>query len=525
MAQEKPTKIFISYRREDTRLEADNIFLRLQKAFGAEAVFKDDGVINPGDQWEDKILNHLENAVVVLALIGNNFLCKRDGRLRLEEEGDWVRRELEYGLQSEGITVIPLLVDREQLPAAEALENAPVIQKLLMERQAYGTIRAESMERDLYKLIHKDLPALGVLPLKPADTNLRAVNRKVVKETAALNFWQRLFFSFLSKAKKQGLAFEALQLFDNNEISHFCDTLSGYLTLYYKDSNGRLLDFSRSFYSILNQKRGSGRFYLLLGETGSGKSTALAHLFTLFTVGRSNYKAVFAQFHKDLRPIYDLEDKENTILLLDGIDEAGEALRNPKGFFSTVENAAKDFAKVVISCRTQFFENQAAERKETDTEPRNFYNKAYLEFLSPDTVKAYVSKAFPITRENKKYRLALSIADHSGGHFTRPLLLPYINEMVEHSGRFLFFDGNRSGREVAITSYEIYDVVIHNWIAREKSRIKREQAKKNASGEGYGQALWETSLSIAQFLYGKEQKEGAQYILFVDLKWLPQRLN
>lgn len=124
---EPPTavRIFISYRRDDTRSTAGRIFDRLTTHFGVGAVFMDVDSISPGRSFTDAIGHAVTSCQVMLAMIGNQWLTLADehGRRRIDLRADYVAMEISSGL-ARGIPVIPVLVDgaarlREQdaLPA------------------------------------------------------------------------------------------------------------------------------------------------------------------------------------------------------------------------------------------------------------------------------------------------------------------------------------------------------------------------------------------------------------------------
>ena len=67
-------KIFISYRREDSQGFVDRISPMLKQRFGLENVFKDVDSIHPGAIFLDKIRQALDDADVLLVVIGAGWL-------------------------------------------------------------------------------------------------------------------------------------------------------------------------------------------------------------------------------------------------------------------------------------------------------------------------------------------------------------------------------------------------------------------------------------------------------------------
>lgn len=128
--------IFISYRREDTRADAGRLCDRLENHFGDEQVFMDIDDIRPGQNFIDVLHRTLDGCDVMIVLIGQNWLGARDdeGSLRLDDEDDFVRLEVQSALQ-QGLEIIPVLVNRAQMPSAERLPAAlaPLIEYQAME--------------------------------------------------------------------------------------------------------------------------------------------------------------------------------------------------------------------------------------------------------------------------------------------------------------------------------------------------------------------------------------------------------
>jgi len=122
-------EVFISYRRDDTETEAGRLADAIRVHFGEDSVFVDTSDTRFGAVWPDVLRKTVEQAAVVIAVIGPEWILARDedGRRRIDDTEDWVRRELELGLER-GKTIIPLLVRHAKMPRAHALPQtlAPV---------------------------------------------------------------------------------------------------------------------------------------------------------------------------------------------------------------------------------------------------------------------------------------------------------------------------------------------------------------------------------------------------------------
>ncbi|NMG30635.1 ankyrin repeat domain-containing protein [Aromatoleum evansii] len=165
--------IFISYRRDDASGDAGRIFDRLVEQFGRERVFRDVDAIPAGEDFVEAIRRKIEQADVLLVLIGKQWLTATDdaGHWRLADDKDFVRTEIVSALRR-GMRVIPVLLEDAEMPRAQDLPGglAPLAQRNAFE------IRNASFDRDLAELIrilapgwrHKLFRILRQRPLQAA---------------------------------------------------------------------------------------------------------------------------------------------------------------------------------------------------------------------------------------------------------------------------------------------------------------------------------------------------------------------
>jgi formylglycine-generating enzyme required for sulfatase activity len=121
------TKIFISYRRDDSAVIAGRIYDYLIPPLGPfapEMVFKDVDSIPLGVNFKRHLESKIAECALCLVIIGPNWVNARDerGNIRLHDPGDFVRIEVEAALQR-GIPVIPLLVMGANPPAVADLPS------------------------------------------------------------------------------------------------------------------------------------------------------------------------------------------------------------------------------------------------------------------------------------------------------------------------------------------------------------------------------------------------------------------
>ena len=144
------TRIFISYRRQDTADHAERIYTRLRADFGSGAVFRDVETIEPGDRFDRAIEDAVGTCDVLLALIGPEWLGAADatGR-RLDADGDYVRREIAAAL-TRNVLIIPVLLKNAAMPRAADLP--PTLSDLALHNAI--EIRDDRWPLDIAKLEH-----------------------------------------------------------------------------------------------------------------------------------------------------------------------------------------------------------------------------------------------------------------------------------------------------------------------------------------------------------------------------------
>jgi hypothetical protein len=103
--------VFISYRTSDSAW-AVLLDKELSHQFGADQVFRASRSIPPSADFSDRIVDSVRRSSVLLAVIGPGWSAAtdRDGRRRLDNEQDWVRREIAEAFTHD-IPVVPVLVN------------------------------------------------------------------------------------------------------------------------------------------------------------------------------------------------------------------------------------------------------------------------------------------------------------------------------------------------------------------------------------------------------------------------------
>jgi hypothetical protein len=109
------TRVFISYRRDDSAGHAGRLFDRLAERFGAQCVFRDVDTLSAGEDFHAALRPRIQDADLLLALIGPGWLRATDagGHARLGDAADPVRMEIAGALRrDQRMRALRALLDR-----------------------------------------------------------------------------------------------------------------------------------------------------------------------------------------------------------------------------------------------------------------------------------------------------------------------------------------------------------------------------------------------------------------------------
>jgi hypothetical protein len=146
-------KVFISYRREDSKWPARQLYNSFLRHLPRGHVFIDIDSIPPGADFVAILEHQVEECEIVLALIGPGWIGNTDpktGRRRLDNPKDFVRIEICAAL-SRGIPVVPVLLDGTPMPEVDQL---PEDMRMLARKQA-EIVAYHTFETDVNRLIRR----------------------------------------------------------------------------------------------------------------------------------------------------------------------------------------------------------------------------------------------------------------------------------------------------------------------------------------------------------------------------------
>jgi TIR domain len=198
--RETPSRrIFVSYRREDTRHMAGRLFDRLAERFGQANVFMDVDSLEPGADFSQAIEQAIQKCDVLIALVGRTWISETDehGRRRLDDPDDLVVLEVKSALDR-GIRVIPVLVDGASAPNRDALPDALTsLARRNAVRLDHDTFRSDIgplldalAQPQIAPPSRRDLPATDEqLHSKPQETRAWANRPDSPPEAESSNAW------------------------------------------------------------------------------------------------------------------------------------------------------------------------------------------------------------------------------------------------------------------------------------------------------------------------------------------------
>lgn len=235
--------------------------------------------------------------------------------------------------------------------------------------------------------------------------------------------------------------------------------------------------FKRSVFPTHN----INKHYIILGESGMGKTSFLINLLkksiplipSVKYLWTPRYKLAISPIDVDdlQEAIEDIRSKnvpEETILLLDGLDEDEKAEKNTEKRIDEIIKWTQGFRKIIITCRTQFFNSEEEEpgklkiRYPTDGRKHHVFTKIYIVPFSESEVKRYLNKRFFSWKFWKvinlyKKRLAFSYINKIPDLAARPLLLTYIDDLLPEEKRTAWLAKRLLAKDI-VTNFHLTSV-------------------------------------------------------------------
>jgi hypothetical protein len=109
-------RVFISYRRQDEPAAVRLIYEKLKPLLGSKNLFFDLDSIGYGVSFPEKIESAIRDSDIVFAMVGKDWAGARpDGSRRIDEPGDYVRKEIELALRFKK-HLVPVILGKAEFP-------------------------------------------------------------------------------------------------------------------------------------------------------------------------------------------------------------------------------------------------------------------------------------------------------------------------------------------------------------------------------------------------------------------------
>ena len=158
--------------------------------------------------------------------------------------------------------------------------------------------------------------------------------------------------------------------------------------------------------------RDNTKYYLILADAGMGKTTFLVNLYlgyvsrpikNLFGSNEDQGMKLFPLGSPDIwKDIEKIENKRDTILLLDAFDEDIKAVDDYDARMKEILETTKEFKQIVITCRTQFFPSDKEIPDDTGYttfggEQESYkFQRVYLSVFDESDIDKYLKKRFSV---------------------------------------------------------------------------------------------------------------------------------
>ena len=253
--------------------------------------------------------------------------------------------------------------------------------------------------------------------------------------------------------------------------------------------------------------------YCVIGGSGMGKTTFVINLLKQY-INKYNEDSIpydiylfslgFNDTFIEIENI-DKEIQRKSILILDALDENTEAVENYEKFIDKLEQLIKDFRIVIITCRTQFFDDKDKEPKESSLDYNDSkhgeilkkeYTRHYISVFNNEEIDKYIKLKFLSRKKRKK---AKEIVEKCKPLMVRPMLLSYIDDLLDE-------------KEADLSKIiNIYKILIDKWLVREVHFWKNRKNNDIKFDELKGE-LYRFSKDLAIEIFYNQDKNGGLFL-------------
>ncbi len=247
------------------------------------------------------------------------------------------------------------------------------------------------------------------------------------------------------------------------------------------------------FFMQNNFEKNKNRYYIVLADSGMGKTTFLFNLFFSYykkLIRKHEIKFIPLFIDSVFEEIEKIENKQNTILLLDGLDENREAMNDHKKYMEKIVNKTIKFHTIIMTCRTQFFPDSDSEPKDIDKikfgvgKKSVEFEKYYISPFNEKEINMYLKKRYNPIIKRSKYKRSKKLIANCPKLMPRPMLLSFMGDLLADKTKKYDY------------GYEIYQELISKWIERESVNNLYEFFEKVAEFMYLNKTLYITEFQI-----------------------------
>lgn len=258
------------------------------------------------------------------------------------------------------------------------------------------------------------------------------------------------------------------------------------------------------------ERGGERRHIIILADSGMGKTSFCINYYAREKKKKKKSRRRIAIVPlgagDPIRQIESLERKNETVLFLDALDEDPLASSDPQERLRQLMLCASHFKNVIITCRSQFFENDEripkgsgimyAGARRAGVSREYPLHKLFLAPFNPAQVRSYLAKSFPLLaiRGIQGRRHARSLVEAIPELSVRPMLLELVPELVREK---------RSIDQL----YGLYEFLIEKWLGRERDWISERD-------------LMEISIELAVQIFIKQRKGNGDRMSAAELEFI-----
>ncbi len=238
---------------------------------------------------------------------------------------------------------------------------------------------------------------------------------------------------------------------------------------------------------VFTRKHFEYNCFILFARPGMGKTSFFINLFWVYRYQllKKDFKIRLVALNHPaaIKAIKNTPYPDQTVLLLDGLDEDSKAIHNYKQRMDELLVHTKQFAKVIFSCKSGFLPIEL--ERPTQSKAISFVGedsyqligKIYIDPFDETDVFTYLKKRLNIL-ELKKRVQAQALHVKMPYLFSRPLFLNYISYILQR------------GTATFDYTYQVFAELTNQWISRHV-RQEGKDNDKNSSFQFFVEVAWD----------------------------------